>query len=426
MALRWALGGGNFFASTAANAALPGFSQGMNGSVVSTAPAGGGDTYAIFASNGARITTVNLGGNFGTLYAGVRIWTTQLINSSVLIAFYDAGANPQCDLRINGSGQLFFTRNGTTIGSTSTGSIPAQAWVYIEFKAIFSNAAAGTCEARINGVTAITSTGLTNSVNGASGNTAALIQFEGANSGGSNNSYIKDMYAVDSTAGAGGFSNTSYLGDIRVYEVFPNGAGVNGTWLTNVGPFTLTAVSTANVFTGTITGGAGNVYVGYNFNVTGFANGANNVNASACVASNATALILSATGLINETHAGSAAFQNPVQIGINQTGTRPNGDNVYITNVTAGNITDYAHQALTVTGTVLGVEHLSEVRKDDAGTHTFQQLCISNSVTEVSTTDSAGGTYQYWLDILENDPNTNAQFGLTGFNNATFGVKCIS
>lgn len=498
MALRWAFPGGNFLASVS-SLVVPGISTAGGGSVQSNAPTGAGDTFAIGVNN-ASLRTINLG-SFTTMYAGYRLYIGAF-TSTTLIQFFDSLGAVQCDLRVSVAGTLFFTRAGTQIGGISTVALPLNAWTYIEFKATMSSTV-GVCEARINGVVVLTATGINNSTTGNAGS----AQFIGPNSA----TYFKDMYIVDAGTGA----NQSYLGDIRVYETFDTGAGINSKWVaaTNVGPFVLTSVAngggslaiyngaitgggsnayvnyyfnsggfsnannnqiaakcassnaaalvlsvsgaitpetitsfavsattftlsavnaTSNVFTGTIMSGGtpANVYTGYNFNVTGFGNAANNVVGAQCTASTNTSFTIiasSAVGLVTETHAAIATIQNPVQIGINQTGTRPNGDGVYVYDSVAGEIIDYTHQQLTgIVGNILGVCHYSYVRKDDVGTKIFVQWTNSAGTIESSSNVSPGNTYQYWLDILENDPNTSTQFTLAGFNATNFGVKVIS
>lgn len=415
--LRWAFSGGNFIASWPTSASVPGYTgSGQGGFVSSTAPPGALDTYAFLGSSFSTytISTENIGGPFTTVFAGKRYYSAGNVNNNPLITFKDALGNIQCDVRMNAIGQLFFTRNGTPIGSTSALSIPINAWTYVEFSATVSNSGTGTCEARINGVVVVSSGGLTNAVNT---NGISQVVFTSNIAA----SYGRDMYVVD--AGTG--HRTSYLGDVNVVELFANGAGVNQAWTPNVGPFTLTSVNGSGVYQGTITGGASNAYQGYNFNVTGFVNGANNVTGVECTASSATSITLAAT-TVTETHAGSAAFECIVEIGINKLGTRPNGDVAYISSNTPGVISDFAHQPLSLSGIIEGVIHMSYARKDDAGTRQVAQVCLSSGTTEVSTTISLGNNYQYYLDILEQDPNTTAQWTVSGLNAATFGVKEIT
>jgi hypothetical protein len=492
MAVDFAMSGGNL-AFAFSGSVIPGISTISGGSISSTAPGSNEqDTFAL--SNAPALRTINLGGNYSTLYAGARFYVTNFGTGLQLIVFYDAGANLQCDLRFNGSGQLYFTRNGTTIGTTSAYALSLLTWNYIEFKAILSTTS-GTCEVRVNGSVVATASGLNNAASSVYGATAAMVEFQDT----FNPGYIKDMYVVDGNAtsfimgstvtgvfqsgetvtqsgtsasatiyGIGqngritvgtitGSANSSgvwtgaisgatfspsyapitaaasYLGDVRIFEVYPNGPGVNSTWAANVGPFTVTAVSGSGsswTFTGSWTTGASNIYEGYYFNTTSCGTG-NNQTGVLCTASANGSLTLSFSGGSAQTGlTGSAAFQNPLQIGIATTnnasanaGTRPNGDNVYISDSTAGNITDYAHQSIVLSGVIVGLFRLSYMRKDDAGSRSVAQICLSGSATALTTPESLANTYQYWIQILEADPNTLTGWTVSGFNAATFGVK---
>lgn len=79
--------------------------------------------------------------------------------------------------------------------------------------------------------------------------------------------------------------------------------------LNTTSSFTLTAVAASSggnaVYTGTITGGASNAFVGYYFTVTGFVNSVNN-GVWIATASSATTLTLANPNAIAETHAGAA------------------------------------------------------------------------------------------------------------------------
>src|SRR5271157_494478 len=69
------------------------------------------------------------------------------------------------------------------------------------------------------------------------------------------------------------------------------------------------------VYTGTISGGANNAFVGYIFTVAGFVNAGNN-GVFTCTASTATTLTLSNGVSVAETHAGTAAYTLPMlQVG---------------------------------------------------------------------------------------------------------------
>src|ERR1700733_11911642 len=422
MALRFSMSGGNFIFSQGASAPGIWLSSG-NFVVTASAPLPlVGDGFA-FESGGANATAMrcpDLGGNFSGLIAGCRMWipVSNFVNNTQLIIFHDSSGNAQCDVRMNAAGQLFFTRNGTVIGGTSSFAISPSVWFYLEFKALFSTSGAGTCEVRVNSTVVRSDTSLTNATTTAA---AALCDFAAASGG----TYMRDFYCLDTGSGA----NTSYLGDADIVELFPNGPGVHSAWAANVGPFTVTAVAGSGsswTFTGSWTTGGSNAYVGYNFNTSSCGSG-NNQTGVQCTASAAGSITLSFSGGSAQTGlTGTLAFQAIVQAGINADGTRPNGDLTYISDSTTGDISDFAHEPLTLTGVILAVVHQSYLRKDDLGARQVAQVCLSGSATEVGATISLGNTYEYFQDILEVDPNTSTQFSVSGLNSATLGIKEIS
>jgi hypothetical protein len=419
--LQFAMAGGQFMFT--GGPSTPGIFSLISGTITSSAPSGRFDTYAF---NGGSFTfrTFGLGaGSFPAMVMGGAFNLTAL--SSILMVFFDGAANDQCDLRVNSAGQLYFTRNGTTISSTSPTCVFINTWTYIEFKATFSTTGTGTCEARVNGSVVLSVSGLTNAVT-----TAGCTMVEWIYQAGSG-AYLRDMYALDTGTGV----DVNYLGDITVLEVFPNGAGVHSNWAANVGPYAIASVANASggntVYTRSVTGTEPtNALIGYNFTPTGFAHAANNVGGSnpaffTCVASTTTTITLNNPSGVSDV-GGSMPFQCIVQIGINKTGNRPNGDVAYIFDSTIGDVSDFAHPAISVVGIIVGVVHLSYLRKDATGTRSVALTCLSGAATEVGATIALGNTYQYWTDILEVDPNTSAQWSVTGFNAATFGVKEIA
>ncbi len=427
MALQFAESGGQYhFNGTATG---PGLWSAASATLSSGLPTYNLSTYGYGSAN-SQLTTSNLGAaNFTTLFAGFRCYmATAQTAPGPLITFYDISGNEQCSLRINTNGTLFFSRNGTTIGSTSSYQIVYGTWNYIEFKAILSTSGSGTCEARVNTAVQLTATSVTNAT---TTNQAAAVKFQTQSN--TTPAGAADFYVVDTS----GSINTSYLGDVTVAEIYPNGAGVNSAWTSNpAASFSLTSVATGTgVYQGTISGGTSNAYQGYYFVVTGFTNGANN-GTFLCSASSTTSLTLVNASSVSETHAGTAAFQSIPQIGIHggivdgyattNVGTRPNGDVAYMSDLTANDKTDYAHQALSLTGTIAGVVHVTYARKDDAGTRQIQQMCLSAGTEEDSATISLSTSYTYYQDILEKDPHTSAAWTLSNLNAATFGWREIT
>jgi hypothetical protein len=86
----------------------------------------------------------------------------------------------------------------------------------------------------------------------------------------------------------------------------------------SVGTVTLATVSVSGAtttYTGTITGGAANAFVGMTFTVVGFANSGNNTTITV-TASTATTLVCTTTTQVNESHAATATANQAVYTGI--------------------------------------------------------------------------------------------------------------
>lgn len=151
-----------------------------------------------------------------------------------IIQLLDA-ASAQCEVRINTDGTLSVTRNGTALTSgTSSLSISAGAWYYLEFKVTIADSiAAGSCKVRINGVDWITvATG--QDVKNTTNATANQIRVgEAFASGTSFNLDVDDLYIFDGNASTP--ANNDFIGDARVECLNASGAGANTTWTPNAG-----------------------------------------------------------------------------------------------------------------------------------------------------------------------------------------------
>jgi hypothetical protein len=403
---------------------------------VSTAASGRATTYAYQSSiNGGNFICTSFG-NQSTLYAGFAMYPGAITAGN--IAGFMLTGTSQCELRMNGSGALYFTCNGTNLGAgnptVSTNVMSINTWYYVEIKCIFATSATGTCEVRVNGNVWLTLTSVQNA-----NTTAAADAFYWPNTNTAPVKYIRDFYVCN----ASGSVNNTYLGDITVAEIYPNAAGTNSAWTANpAASFSLTSVNTTGVYQGTITGGASNAYQGYYFVVTGFTNGANN-GTFLCSASSATSITFvagtspwGALTTVTETHAGTATFQNLVQVGIHggdidaattNVGTRPNGDVTYFSDSTTNDLSDWGHQTMSLTGSIAAIIHLTSARKDDAGSRQMAQITVqSGSVSETGSTINLGNSYLYYYDILETDPANTGAWTLSHFNAATFGVKEVT
>lgn len=350
MSIPWADPGGEYYFSLGGSGALSAglWAQIGPSALKNNVPIGRATQYGILEDGGSNILSRNLGANYTSFIVGfaLNIPSNNFANNNIIVQFKDA-ASSQVELRCNAAGNLYFTRNNTVIGSTSTQALNA-GWHYFEVK-VTINSTTGSAEVKVDSVTWVTDTGV-NTQNTANAFMQTITWQGIVNTG---NVFIKDIVFIDTTTGV----NTNYLGDINVGVYFINGSGANTQWTPNPG--------------------------------------------------------------------ANQNYQN-VQDGITHTGTWPDGDTTYNSSSTAGQLDDYAHQPLTLTGTIYAVVHVSYLRKDDAGARTVDQYIKSGATISLSPDISLGNSYLYYFQTAEQDPNTSAAWTVTGYNNMTCGCKLVS
>jgi hypothetical protein len=86
-------------------------------------------------------------------------WRTTNLNSDLLFLRSDAGATDHNRINITSTGQIIFSRAGTSIASSATGLVAINTWNYLEVQAKLSDTV-GTVTVRLNGTAVITATGL--------------------------------------------------------------------------------------------------------------------------------------------------------------------------------------------------------------------------------------------------------------------------
>jgi len=101
----------------------------------------------------------------------------------------------------------------------------------------------------------------------------------------------------------------------------------------------------------------------------------------------------------------------------------PNGDSDYLSTGSTGQKETNQHAALTLTGSVLGVQQMHLVRKDDAGSWTVKPICKSGSTESAGSALAVSDTYTYVTRILEDDPDTGADWLPAGVNAAEWGIE---
>jgi hypothetical protein len=94
-------------------------------------------------------------------------------------------------------------------------------------------------------------------------------------------------------------------------------------------------VSTTVTYTGTITGGGSNAFVGGLVNISGFTNAGNN-GTFAITASTATTLVVTNASGVNETHAGTAVLDNATQVVLQGSAAVGSGDINFSSTIASG------------------------------------------------------------------------------------------
>lgn len=171
---------------------------------------------------GARATDLTsymrktLSTTYTTLIMGFAVKLTSGFQAC-LIAAFASGSTTICRIRVNSSGQLF-VENGssTTIGAASAGTqMSSTRFHFIEWKVLFSTTV-GTVVVKLDGVTIFNLSGV--NTGGANADTVYIGPLAGG--GGSTEDY-DDFWVCDTS----GSVNNDFLGDMRVYTLYPSGNG---------------------------------------------------------------------------------------------------------------------------------------------------------------------------------------------------------
>lgn len=141
-----------------------------------------------------------------------------------LIGLYDAAAALQCDVRMTTAGLLSVTRNGTSLGVSSSALSPGTD-SYLELRAVI-HTTTGAMEARVNGVAWVALTNVnTQAQASASASHIRLGVLQFAQAG--QTADFDDLYICDGTGSA---PHNTFLGDCRVDTLLPTSDGTSQQW----------------------------------------------------------------------------------------------------------------------------------------------------------------------------------------------------
>lgn len=333
------------------------------------------------------------------------------IGTVALMAFYDS-ATVQIDLRMNLTGNLLVTRNGTQIGSTSTNALAPNVWNRIEFQATINNTT-GNIEVRVNGTSVnwIPSTGSLNTRN-TTNNTFNQAVFGGLSGGNfsAGTSTFNDALVTDSNS-----PNAGFRGDKRFFPLnMASNSAVAWTPTFASDPGASVAVVLNQQFKDT----NGNVQMCTVAGTTG--------SGARPTWSTTGGAVTSDGGTVKWTCRGSGS--NPgatnwmaVSEGI------ADGDFSYNADSTPGDIDLFG-----VTPLPAGAQNIDAVnnvrywRKDDAGVRSGAGLIKSNVTTATGATVTLSTSYTFDDQIQQTDPDTSAAWTVSGVNNMLPGYKEIA
>lgn len=124
--------------------------------------------------------------------------------------------------RRRNDGRLEIRRASVIIATSADPYLSPNTWYYIECGGTIADAG-GTAEIRVDGVTAVSFVGDTQTGVNAFTDNLALV--------GGATDYVDDFYFLDGD----GTVNNSWLGDVRVETLFPSGAGASSQWTPSAG-----------------------------------------------------------------------------------------------------------------------------------------------------------------------------------------------
>lgn len=347
MGVIWADPGGEFYYSLGVAGAVTAKAIDDQNNVVlsNSAPAGRSTTYSYKSTS----TNCYFGKFFGNFQETITGWasyntSTSYVNGNRLWACQD-GTTQQVDLRVDATGHLYFTRNGTTIGSTSSGTV-SPGWHYFEVKCKIASGTSGSAEVKMDGTVMLTITGVNTQNSGAAQMNRiywlAVVQ--------ASTQHTKDIYILDTGTG----TNTTYLGNLTVKVLYANAAGTNQQWAANTG----TQVAA-------------------------------------------------------------------VQDGKSHSGTWPDDDTTYIFDTVSGHVSAFAMDSVGAPASVASAVHVTYARRDSIGSRSINQVAQQSGGSTVETGSAIGltTTYQYYYDVLEQNPTGPAAWTHTTLDATEFGTK---
>lgn len=104
----------------------------------------------------------------------------------------------------------------------------------------------------------------------------------------------------------------------------------------------------------------------------------------------------------------------------------PDGVTTYNASSTAGHIDTYNFPALSVTGTVLGVQLSLYCAKSDSGTRTLAAVARPASTNKIGTEQTPTTSFRYYHQVWDYSPETDTDWTVAEIDGAEFGIKVVT
>lgn len=156
-----------------------------------------------------------------TLIVGVALNPTTLANDVPILGFLsDSGGTTHVSIVVTTTGAIRALRGGTTLGSSSAGVVTAGAWQYVEALVTLSDTV-GVVTVRVNGAQVLNLTSQDTKNSGTKTVLDSVLVGRTSAATATDESY-DDLYICN---GAGSAPSNTFLGDVRVRTLAPDGNG---------------------------------------------------------------------------------------------------------------------------------------------------------------------------------------------------------
>lgn len=235
MALLW-MDGFDHYGTDTTNMTDGAWAEIVGATLATDNPRTGSSSLKIASAN-VRIRRV-LGGAKTTAGLGAVYWFSNLPSTNDVLdimQFRDAANNEQVTIVLQSTGVIEAFRGdgftGTSLGDSGSPAVTAEAYTHIETMVTIDNSA-GQVEVRVNGVTVLSISGVDTAATANIETSQVQITVNGTQPNpGVTTWYIDDIYCYDDT----GSYNNDFIGDRRVYTLFPNADTAQADWSPSTG-----------------------------------------------------------------------------------------------------------------------------------------------------------------------------------------------